>query len=107
MHGDNISLFLLFREAKRFRACAYLVDGNNFSIGLLDLPQLHQEIPEPRFSNDHIRSKNPHAVELWCWVCVCWEMAANDLVLLESACSERELARLLRYQTEPDTYLII
>lgn len=41
----------------------YNVDTNDFTTGFLDLLQLPEEIPEPGFRNDFIRSKDAHAVD--------------------------------------------
>lgn len=41
---------------------SYLLDIDDFSVGLLDLLQLADEVPETRLGNNMILGKNPHAV---------------------------------------------
>lgn len=62
----------------------YDVKGNDLSVGLLDLAELHQEVPEAGLGNHSVWRKNAHAVQLWRWVCLGWQMAANDLILCET-----------------------
>ena len=40
-----------------------LVDGHDLAIGFLDLLQLHQEVPEPRFCDNSVGSEDSHAEE--------------------------------------------
>jgi hypothetical protein len=56
------------------------VQGDDLAVRLLDLSQLHQEIPETRLCNHSVWRKDSHSVQLWGWVCLTWQMAANDLV---------------------------
>lgn len=60
------------------------VDADDFSIGLLDLSQLHQEVPETGLCNHGVWRKYSHSVELGRWVCLGWQMAADDLVFCET-----------------------
>jgi len=60
------------------------VEGDNFTVGFLDLAELHQEIPESRLCDDGVGCKNAHAVELRSWVGVSWQMTANDLVFCKA-----------------------
>lgn len=62
----------------------YDVKGNDLSVGLLDLAELHQEVPEAGLGNHSVWRKNAHAVQLWRWVCLGRQMAANDLILCET-----------------------
>ena len=41
-----------------------LLHADNLAGGLLELPQLSQEVPEPGLSHDHVRSKDPHPEEM-------------------------------------------
>lgn len=59
----------------------HLVQADDLTVGLLDLAQLGEEVPETRLGDDIVWCKDTHAVELWGWVGVTWEMTANDLVL--------------------------
>lgn len=61
-----------------------LVHGDDLAVGLLDLLELHQEVPETGLGNDLIGGKNAHAVELGGGVALGGQMAANDLVLLKT-----------------------
>lgn len=61
-----------------------LVHGDDLTIGLLDLLELHQEVPETGLGNDLIGGKDAHAVELGGGVALGGQMAANDLVLLKT-----------------------
>lgn len=60
--------------------CTYNVQADDLSICLLDLSQLHQEVPETRLCNHGVDRKDSHTVELGGWVCLSWQMTANDLV---------------------------
>jgi len=62
------------------------VDADNLSIGLLDLSQLHQEVPETGLCNNGVGRKYSHSVKLGRWVCLSWQMAANDLVFCKTTC---------------------
>jgi hypothetical protein len=63
-----------------------LVEGNDLAVGLLDLAELHQEIPESGFGDHIIGSEDAHAVEFGGRVRLGRQMAADDLVFLETAC---------------------
>lgn len=56
------------------------VQGYDLAVRLLDFSQLHQEVPETRLRNHGVWRKDSHSVQLWCWICLTWQMAANDLV---------------------------
>ena len=60
-----------------------LVQANDLSVRLLNLPELGEEIPEARLGNDIVRSEDAHAIELRCRVGIGRQMASDDLVLLE------------------------
>jgi hypothetical protein len=62
----------------------YHVQANNLAICLLDLSELHQEVPETRLCNNGVWCKYSHPVQLGCWVCLSGQMAANDLVFRET-----------------------
>lgn len=63
---------------------AYHIKTDDFSVRLLDLSELHQEIPEPRFGNNIVRGEYKHAIKLWGRVRLCRQMTPNDLVLGET-----------------------
>jgi hypothetical protein len=42
----------------------HLVDGDDLAVRLLDLSELAEEVPEPRLSDDLVRRKNAHTVDL-------------------------------------------
>jgi hypothetical protein len=60
------------------------IEGHNLASGFLDFSQLLEEIPESGLGNDGVGCENTHAVEFGGWVVVSWQMAANDLVFLET-----------------------
>ena len=62
----------------------YHVDADDLASGLLDLLETAQEVPEAGLSNDRIGSEDTHAVEAGGRVCLGRQVAANDLVLLET-----------------------
>ena len=66
----------------------YLVDRYHFTIRLLDLLQLHQEVPEPGLRDHGVGCKYPHAVEFGCRVRFGGQMPPNDLILIESTYGE-------------------
>jgi len=41
-----------------------LVDGNDLTVRLLDLPQLAEKVPEPRLGDDLVGRKDTHTVDL-------------------------------------------
>ena len=63
---------------------SYQVDSDDLAIRLLDLPQLHQKVPEPRFSDDFVWCKYSHAVKLRRRICICWQMTSDDLIFVET-----------------------
>ena len=64
----------------------YHTGRNNLAIGLLDLSDLTQEVPETGLCDNGIRCKDAHAVKFWRWVGVGWQVAPDDLVFLKTAC---------------------
>ena len=66
------------------RYIAYHVNGDNLAAGLLCLVELAKEVPETGLGHDLIRREDTHAEELGRWVLGSWELAPNDLILLES-----------------------
>lgn len=42
----------------------YGVDGNDLSVGLLDLVELSEEVPESGLGNDLVGGEDPHSEEL-------------------------------------------
>lgn len=66
----------------------YLINADDLAICLLNLSQLHQEVPEPRSGNNSIGCKDSHTVELRSWIGLARQMTADDLVFLETpSCS--------------------
>ena len=68
----------------RSSPCTHLVQADDLTVGLLDLAELGKEIPETGLGDDLVWRKDTHAVELWRWVGIAGEMAANDLVFLQA-----------------------
>lgn len=60
------------------------VQRDDLAVGLLDLAQLHQEVPEAGFGHDSVRRKDPHAVEFRGWVRLGGEVAPDNLVFCET-----------------------
>lgn len=61
-----------------------LVKTDDLTVGLLDLLQLGEEVPETGLGDDLVGSENSHAVELGGGVGLGRQMAANDLVFLKT-----------------------
>lgn len=62
----------------------YHVDADDLAVGLLDLAELHQEVPESRSSNHHIGSEHPHAVQLGGGIGLGGQMAPDHLEFVET-----------------------
>lgn len=60
-----------------------LLDLNNLTIGLLDLLQLGQKVPEARLCNDVVRSKNGHPEQWWIGEGGRGQVATHNSVLTE------------------------
>lgn len=73
----------------------HLVQRNDLTVGLLDLSELGEEVPETALGDDIVRGEDAHAVELWGWVGVGGQMTPNDLVFLQAACGQTGSARCL------------
>lgn len=71
-------------SAPSFDCSAYLVDGNDFTAGLLDFTGLLQKVPEARLCDLCVGGKDAHSVELGNAVIVGWELASDDLVLVKT-----------------------
>jgi hypothetical protein len=72
------------------------VQGDDLAVGLLDLAELHQEVPEAGLGNDGVGCEYTHAVELWGRVGLGRQVAPNDLVFCEATCESMVLVRLPR-----------
>jgi hypothetical protein len=59
---------------------SHLVKANDLTVGLLDLTELHQEVPETGLCDNGVGSKDAHPVELGGRVGLGGQVAANDLV---------------------------
>lgn len=64
---------------------SYLVQADDLAVGLLDLAQLGEEVPETALGDDIVGSEDAHAVELGGRVGVGGQVAPDDLVLLQAA----------------------
>ncbi len=60
------------------------IERDNLAGRLLDLAQLHQEVPEAGFGHHGVGCKDAHAVQFRRWVRIGGQMAADDLVFLEA-----------------------
>lgn len=65
----------------------HLVKADDLTVGLLDLSELHQKVPEAGLCNNGVGCEYPHAVQFWGWVCLRWQVAANDLVFRKTTCN--------------------
>jgi hypothetical protein len=72
--------------------CTDLVEADDLTVGLLDLPQAGEEVPETALSNNRVGRKNAHTVELGSRLGVSGQMAPNDLVFLQATCWATESA---------------
>lgn len=62
-----------------------LIDGNNFTGGLLDLLQATHEVPVTRLGDNIIGSKDPHPIETGFGLSLGGQMTPNNLVFLKAA----------------------
>ncbi len=62
------------------------VERNDLAIRFLDFSQLHKEVPEAGFGDNSVGCEDAHTVEFGGRVGVRGEVAANDLVLVETTC---------------------
>jgi len=60
------------------------VQGDDLAVGLLDLAQLHEEVPEAGLGNHGVGCEDSHAVEFRGRVGVCRKVAPDDLVFLKA-----------------------
>jgi hypothetical protein len=67
-------------------APTYHIDADNLAVGLLDLAELHQKVPESGLGNDLVRGEDPHAVQLRGRVGLGGQVAPDDLVFGETTC---------------------
>lgn len=68
----------------RVRNITYDVERNNLAVGLLDLPELAEEIPEPRLGDNVVGRKDAHAVQLRGLVGLRRQVAADDLIFCKT-----------------------
>ena len=66
------------------RQLTYHIEADDLTVGLLDLPELSQEVPEPRLGHDRVGRKDAHAVELGRGVGLSGQQTPDDLVLGET-----------------------
>lgn len=88
-----MDLALLVQAHSQLFFRIYLIKADNLAIGLLDLAELHQEVPESRLRDDRVGREDPHAVQLRGRVCLRRQMAPDDLVLRVAACVSSEPRR--------------
>lgn len=62
----------------------YLVKADNLAIRLLDLAELHEEVPESGLGNDRVRGEDSHAVELWGGVGLGGQVTPDNLIFVET-----------------------
>jgi hypothetical protein len=60
------------------------IEADDLTVGLLDLAELGQEVPEPGLGHDGVGRKDAHAVELGRGVCLGGQVTPDDLVLRET-----------------------
>jgi len=60
------------------------IDTNDFTIGLFDLLQLSEEVPEPRLCDDLVRREDPHTVDFGSGLGLRRQMTPDDLVFLKA-----------------------
>lgn len=60
------------------------IEADDLTVGLLDLTELGQEVPEPGLGHDSVRRKDAHAVKLGRGVSLGGQMTPDDLVLGET-----------------------
>ena len=68
------------------RHLTYHIEADDLTVGLLDLPELSQEVPEPRLGHDRVGRKDAHAVELGRGVGLGGQVTPNNLVLSKTPC---------------------
>lgn len=66
-----------------------LVEADDLTVGLLDLPQAGEEVPETALGNNRVGRKDAHTVELRSGLGVSGQMAPNDLVFLQATCGQQ------------------
>jgi hypothetical protein len=62
----------------------YDVEADDFTVGLLDLLQLGEEVPETRLGHNCVRGEDAHAVQLGRRVRLGRQVTPDDLVLVET-----------------------
>ena len=60
-----------------------LLDRDDLAGGLLELPQLPEEVPEPGLGHDLVRGEDPHAVERSLRLILGRELAPDDAELAQ------------------------
>lgn len=62
----------------------YHVQADDLAIGLLDLPELSKEVPEPRLGHNGVGREDAHAVQLGRGVGLGGQVTPDNLVLVET-----------------------
>lgn len=62
----------------------YHIEADDLAVGLLDLPELGQEVPEPRLGHHSVGREDAHAVQLGGRVSLSGQVTPDDLVLVET-----------------------
>lgn len=88
-HGTAGPVAQFDRRCNHF---AYLVQANDLTIGLLDLAQLGQEVPESTLGDHIVGCKDAHPVQLRRRVGIRRQMPSDNLVFLQATCSATESA---------------
>ena len=67
-----------------FLRIAYHVQAHDLAIGLLDLLQLCEEVPESGFSDHSVSCEYAHAIQLWSRVGIGGQVTPDHLVFLKA-----------------------
>lgn len=66
-----------------WRRFIYLLQGDDFAGGFLELLQLTQKVPETGFGDNVIGSEDTHFIQRRLWLFLAGQLTANDLVFLQ------------------------
>ena len=72
------------------------IEADDLTVGLLDLTELGQEVPEPGLGHDSVRRKDAHAVKLGRGVSLGGQMTPDDLVLGETPYNNQSVIGTLK-----------
>jgi hypothetical protein len=74
-----------------FPPLPYLLHGDDFSCHLLELPQLSQEVPEPRLGHDPLRSEDFHLIQRRVLLLLGRQLPPDNLILLQLFISQNTM----------------